>query len=263
MRHLLQGTPRVGHACALLPASGVFKIASLRSMCNLVCSNMGPSGGMAPGTSPYPEGARPGPVRGPCAAYGRRKGPPRRRVGHPGPAGRGEPEGSLSGFRSTRTRRGTAIGIRMIIHRVSGRGAQREQTAGFRWRVYSSQALIQYKLVVSLRQPRCRTWGARGSREALCRSPQHHLQMDCRSYPGGRSNGSHARSFTSRSRHQKCQYIVGTLQWCFGGRNTQSGLLAVAQLVYFLLPPEHSCRGALLFQGGSCCRGTVPVVRYR
>ena len=92
MHYLLQGTPRVGHACALLPASGVFKIASLRSMYILVCSNMGPSGGMAPGTSPYPEGARPGPVRGPRAAYGRRKGPPRRRVGHPGPAGRGEPE---------------------------------------------------------------------------------------------------------------------------------------------------------------------------
>ena len=71
------------------------------------------------------------------------------------------------------------------------------------------------------------------------------------------------RTLPLRSRHQKCQYVVGALQWCFGGRNTQSGLLAVAQLVYFLLPPGHSCRGALLFQGGSCCRGTVPVVRYR
>ena len=42
-------------------------------------------------------------------------------------------------------------------------------------------------------------------------SHRHHFQMDCRSYPGGRSNGSHVRSFTSRSRHQKCQYVVGPL----------------------------------------------------
>ena len=63
---------------------------------------MGPRGGMAPGTSPYPEGARPGPVRGPRAAYGRRIGPPRRRVGHPGPAGRGEPEFSRDVARPAR-----------------------------------------------------------------------------------------------------------------------------------------------------------------
>ena len=47
----------------------------------------------------------------------------------------------------------------------------------------------------------------------------------------------------------------------FSGRNTQSGLLAFAQFVYFLLFTGHSCRGALLFQGGSCCRGSVPLVR--
>lgn len=66
-----QGAPRLGFACALLPASGVYQNAPLRDLQIMACVNMGLRGGMAPNTSTHFKGASSGPVRGPRAS-GRR-----------------------------------------------------------------------------------------------------------------------------------------------------------------------------------------------
>ena len=60
---------------------------------------MGLIGGMAQNPYPLPEGASPGPVRVP-----RGTGPPHRRVGHPGPAGGGEPGFGRDRHRPARVR---------------------------------------------------------------------------------------------------------------------------------------------------------------
>ena len=77
---MLPGTTRVGHTFPVFPTSGMLKNAPLRRLLLMACTNMGPIGGMAKSTSPLPEGARPGPVRGPLS-----------HARHPGPAGGGEP----------------------------------------------------------------------------------------------------------------------------------------------------------------------------